>query len=132
MQRLRLLQRHSFDLQLDAVCYRIWCCSSCGLDSIPGPRTSVCCGRSHNLKKKKDDYHTKEKFEKKKRRLVALVPSSEKPLSHKSKAEEEANVQAESQKEEDEAEVPCTPMEATGAERGQARWRNLLNYMSSV
>lgn len=53
MQRLRLLQRHSFDLQLDAVCYRIWCCSSCGLDSIPGPRTSVCCGRSHNLKKKK-------------------------------------------------------------------------------
>ena len=30
-----------------------WCCHCCGVDSIPGPGTSACCGHSPKKKKKK-------------------------------------------------------------------------------
>ena len=75
------------------------------------------------------------------RRLQALAPPSEKPPRHESEAEEEANTQAEVQKKKDEAEGQgdFIPTEATGAETRGARgryklldWYKLLDYGASL
>ena len=50
---------------------RIWCCHgcgighSCGLDSVPGLETSVCCGCSHKKKRKKEKADPVQIFSKK-------------------------------------------------------------------
>ena len=55
LEWFRSLKRSGFNPQPSAVDWRIQHCHNCGLDLIPGLRTSICCGCGLRKRKKKKE-----------------------------------------------------------------------------